>query len=791
MDLQILKDNFSPQEIMAGNFGIEREALRVNPDGTLAMTKHPEIFGDKLENPYFTTDFSESQLEVVTEAYPTVHRAISVLENMVDTVNNEIREGEELLWPASMPCIAPDFVPIAEYGDSPESHEEYDYRLGLINKYGALKQLLTGIHFNFSFTDTFLKKLRDLTEPDMSLKDFKTKIYLKIARNYLRYRWLIVYLTGSSASMHKSYDCVKAEYVAEHSKDAKIVRGGPSLRNSPCGYKNMIDLFPRFTSLDEYIEDVKDFVDEGLLSKSRELYTQVRLKSGDKHDKKHDVLDSLAENGIEYLEFRTIDLNLFSKAGVSEIDLEFMHLFFLTLLLMDEPDIPNEIWQKEALENENKVAVEGLNNQLILHDQGKEKKLVDFGLELVERVQDTVDQLGIDPGGVLYEMRTRLEKPETTYAASMAEIVERYGYVDGMMRFAKAYSDDSYRFRYLTRGYEDYELSTQILIKEALTRGVKVEEIDPSDNFLLLSKGGKKALVKQATKTEADNYATVLAMENKVVTKKLLQKEGIKVPDGAEFYSLDEFKAEVSKYSDRPVVIKPKSTNFGLGIFIFENGGSPEDLITAATKAFEYDDTILVEEFIPGEEYRFLVIGDRTVAVLKRVPANVVGDGEHTIHELIEIKNQHPFRGEGYSAPMKKIKEDEQTIIYLKNQGLNLESVPEDGQQVFLRGNSNISTGGDSIDVTAKMPERFKREAEKAAKSVNAVFCGVDVMIEEPGNENSDFGIIELNFNPSTDMHAYPMEGDEHRTGAYILSALGLIDTPLEEIKPKKKLDIV
>lgn len=780
--LDILKDNFTPNEILAGKFGIEREGLRVRQDGTLTDTKHPAIFGPKSDNPYITTDFSESQVEVVTPPYESVHRAYEVLESLVDIVNNEIRESGELIWPASMPCIAPDDVPVAEYGE--EFRDEYLYRLGLIGKYGGLKQLLTGIHFNFSFSDEFIDKLHELIDPDISLQDFKDKLYLKMARNYLRYRWLIIYLTGSSAAMHESYDCYKEELVTHEDKDTIIVKNGPSLRNSSCGYKNQVNLFPRYTSIDEYVEDVQDYVDSGVLQKAKELYTQIRLKTG----KQGDILKSLKEDGVQYLEIRTIDLNVFDKAGVNIKDLEFLQLFMIYMMLLDEPDTPNEIWQEEALENENLVAVSGLLPGLELSKEGKKITVQKWGNEIIDGIEHMAKELGLGFRDVLYEMRARVDNPDITYANSMAKLVKRDGYIPAMMRFARHYSDDSNYYRYQMRGYEDYELSTQILIKEAITRGVEVEELDASDSFIALTGNGKTSLIKQATKTEADNYATVEAMGNKVVTKKLLAKKGIRVPEGREFRSLDDFKSAVSRYAGKPVVIKPKSTNYGLGIFIFENGGDTEDLIKAAQKAFEYDDTILLEEYLHGQEYRFLVIDGKTVAVLKRVPANVIGDGEHTIRELINLKNRHPFRGEGYTAPLKKIKVDEQTIIYLKNQGLTPEDIPAEGEQIFLRGNSNISTGGDSIDMTDVMPDHFKKLAQEAAQSVGATFCGVDLLIDDYENPESDYGIIELNFNPSTDMHAYPLEGKEHRTGAYIMSALGLIDEPLENIKPKEKV---
>jgi glutamate--cysteine ligase len=781
LKLQDAKKNFTGTEILSGSFGLEREGLRVTQDGHLAQTDHPEIFGSKIENPYITTDFSESQVEVVTPPYDSLTKTYGVLEGLCNIVNNEIGP-DEFLWPGSMPCIAPedDQIRIAVYGTGEKARSYEAYRKSLIQKYGGKKQLLTGIHFNFSLSDAFLEKLRKLEEPQTSFRDFKDKVYLKIARGYLKYRWLVIYLTGCSSARHISYDCSQNNGMTQSDDESYVSDLGPSFRNSACGYKNLVDLFPSYDSVRAYTDDVQSFVDAGLISEAKELYTQIRLKTRDKDR----VLESLLEDGIEYLEIRTIDLNLFDKIGVALSDLRFIQLLLIWILFSDENN--GENWQEEGLKNELDTASFGLKPDLMLLKDGKEIPFREYALSILDELAQADQLLGLASADILDEMRSRIEHPETTYAASLASLVKKDGYITEMMKFARAYKEDSQHFRYLFKGFENYELSTQILMKEAMTRGIKTEELDPQDNFILLTgKDGREQLVKQATKTQADNYASVLAMENKVVTKKILARNGIPVPDGAEFNSMDAARARLSLYAERPVVIKPKSTNYGTGIFMFEHGAPEEDLIAAAEGAFKYDDTILIEDYIPGREYRFLTIGGKTAAVMNRVAANVVGDGRSTIQELMEKKNEHPFRGNHYESPLENLRIDEQTILYLKGQDLTPESVPERGETVYLRGNSNVSTGGDSVDITDEMPDFFKRIAEKAADAIGAVFCGVDMIIEDYTNTQSTYGIIELNFNPATHMHAYPYKGKERRTGAYILSALGLIDEDFDTIDKK------
>ena len=191
--------------------------------------------------------------------------------------------------------------------------------------------------------------------------------------------------------------------------------------------------------------------------------------------------------------------------------------------------------------------------------------------------------------------------------------------------------------------------------------------------------------------------------------------------------------------------------------------------------AFKHDNTVLIEEFIKGKEYRFLVIDDKVVGILHRVPANVIGDGEKSIRELVEIKNQDPLRGKGYVTPLEKINLEENAKLFLKQQGKDFDYIPLLNEVVYLRENSNISTGGDSIDYTDDIPEKFKEIAVLAAKAAGAKICGVDMMLEDYRDENTNYAIIELNFNPAIHIHSYPYKGKERKIAIEVLKLLELI----------------
>ena len=764
--LNKIKNLFSSKEILSGNFGIEREALRLDKNGYLAKSDHPEEFGDKAHNPYITTDFSESQIEVITPALSDVKEAYNFTRALYDIVAMEI--GDEYLWPDSMPCIIPDDkdIPVAKFDNN--SKEAQEYREKLLLKYGGKKQLISGIHYNFSFDESIIEKLYEDSKRKLSYKEFKNSIYLKVARNYLRYRWLIVYLLGAAPIVHESFidSCKCPLKEVNHSEYSSL--GAISHRNGKCGYKNKVDLFPSYNSVNEYLESIDRYIKDELIENYKELYSQVRLKPSDTKNFK----ESLLNDGIRYLEYRTIDINPFEKGGISLDDLKFLQVFNIYLLIKEESGFEN--WQEEALENQQLIAVHGIDNIELKHD-GKCINRIDFGLEILNEIKSINNELNLGFEDVIKNMIAKVKDSKLTYAYKITEKIKEEGYIDTFLNLAKMYKESAYKNRFKLEGYEDLELSTQILMKESIKRGITVNVVDRSENFISLKKGEKIEYVKQATKTSKDTYVSVLIMENKTVTKKVLAEKGVKVPKGEEFNNIEDAKIKARNYINKPIVIKPKSTNFGIGINIFPEGTNLEDIIHAFEIAFKNDNTVLIEEFIKGKEYRFLVINDEVVGILHRVPANVIGDGEKSITELVEVKNQDPLRGKGYVTPLEKIRLEENAELFLKQQGKNFDYIPKKDEIIYLRENSNISTGGDSVDYTDDIPQKFKDIAVNAAKAAGAKICGVDMMLEDYSDENTNYAIIELNFNPAIHIHSYPYKGKERKIATHVLKLLELI----------------
>lgn len=762
---ELIRENLQ-EEVFKGRFGLEKENARVDQEGRLALTPHPAVFGDKLEHPYIKTDFSESQIEMITPALNSTEEAYQFLETLHDIVTLELQN--EYLWTSSNPPVLPseEKIPIAKMNDPREDQ----YREQLAAKYGRKKQLLSGIHLNFSFLDSLLNRLYQKQDRTVSYKDYKNEMYLKVARNIIRYRWLLIYLTGVSPVFDKTYieRCVHlSNYLDEESHYFPYMN---SLRNSMCGYRNEKPYYVSYNSVDDYVQDIQRLIDSKELLSAKELYSLIRLKSRTGED----LLTGLIENGIEYLELRMIDLNPLSKIGIHYDTMQFIHLFIVfSLCLQDEPLDVEE--QKQAQDHVDLLLSEGITAQISMG--GSKVSMKSLALEIVDLMMELINIL--KPGDttvqqVIEQEKKRILNPKTSYASMVKTEIEKSSYSTYHLNQAKYYAELSKKSGFKFPGYEDLELSTQLLLKAAIKRGIRFDIMDRAENFIKLQKGKQTEYVKQATKTSLDSYSTVLIMENKIVTKKVLQASGIRVPNGEAYANIDEAMSSYVNYLGRSIVIKPKSTNFGLGITIFTGEFTEEDYRKAFEMAFEYDRTVLIEEFMTGKEYRFLVLGDEVVGILHRVPANVIGDGVHTIDQLIQEKNKDPLRGQGYKTPLEQIRLGDAETLFLRGQGKTPDYIPTRGEIVYLRENSNISTGGDSIDYTDDIPDSYKQLALRSARAAGATICGVDMMIDDYRNEaNPDnYSIIEINFNPAIHIHCYPYKGKNRKAADKVLDLL-------------------
>lgn len=772
--IEILNEKGIKNKFWQGNYGLEKENIRVDEEGRISTKAHPAAFGNKITNPYITIDFAESQMEFITPPCKTLEDALNFLKNIESSVNAEL-EGE-YLWPQSTPPLLPadeSLINIGIYDDSPKGRIYREYREKLAENYGRKKQLLSGIHYNFSFTDEILSLYYKENNISTDYQEFKNDLYLKLSRNFFKYRWLLIYLFGASPAVHESYSDLCISKMEKSGKDYYGFNSSVSFRTGKCGYRNRVEEFVPYNTLGNYIEKVEELISNKKIQNEKEYYSPLRLKS------KNGTLEKLKESGIEYLELRLLDLNPFASNGIDIETLYFVQAFLNYMLHIEESE-----YTEQSMDNANKnhyiAACRGLTEGIHLHGEKDEK--MDFretAIDFIEEMEEFYRKHDLlTPSltrGIEYA-REAVSNKELTLAGRLIKSLEDKSFIEYHMDMAREYKKDSLAKAYNLLSYEDMELSTQILLKEAIKRGARFNILDRKANFITLEKDGRKEYVKQATKTALDSYMTYLIMENKLVSKEVLASSHIRVPMGYTFDNIEDALGIYHTLEQKPLVIKPNNTNFGLGISIFKEFPAYEKYREALEIAFKEDHTILIEEFIRGKEYRFLVMCDEVVGILHRVPANVEGDGTRSIRELVEDKNKDPLRGKGYKSPLEKINLGRIEEVFLEEQGLDSDYIPQKGEIIYLRENSNISTGGDSIDFTDDIHGSYKVEAIKAAKSVGAKICGVDMMIEDikmPLNREN-YGIIEVNFNPAIHIHTYPYKGSDRKPAKKILDMLGM-----------------
>ena len=741
----IIKNNNLEELFSNVVIGLEKEGQRVLPNGQISKTDHPKVFGIRHEQPYIQTDFAESQVELITTPEKSEKDVLRILNAVHEVFLKNIPE-DEYIWPLSIPAILPkeDEIRVAQF----EKKSDVEYREYLVEKYGKYKHMVSGIHYNFQLDDNFMEKISTITKKD--LVSTKNEVYLKLARQFIRYQWLLIYLYGASP-------LAEDKYFTNGVKPSDFVR---SLRTSRFGYVNEEDIKVSYGSLEKYIEDITGYVQNGMLIAEKEFYSSVRFRGAD-------TIVKFPKQGIKYIEFRLFDLNPFAPFGILEKDIRFVHLFIKTLVWLEEVDKSTS--ESLGYEYSEKVALSHPFSKVMYEDEG---------IWLLNKMKELVVELGLYESDVdlINEKIDELQNPELTIGARLLrEYKKENSILNVGLNLAKQYKEDALREYYSLSAYSNMELSTQAVIEDAIKSGLKVSIIDENDQFIRLESKEHVEYVKNGNMTSKDSYISPLIMENKVVTKKVLAEKGFRVPKGYEVSSIEEALQKFNYIKNKPIVIKPKSTNFGLGITIFKNGTSSLENYTKAIEfALKEDKDILIEEFIEGTEYRFFVIEGKTEAVLLRVPANVTGDGKHTIRELVEMKNANPLRGDAKKTPLKKIELGEIEQLQLSEQGLNFESILAENEVAYLRENSNISTGGDSIDMTDEVHESYKKLAVEIAEAMMAKVCGVDLIIPNIKDECSkdNYGVIEANFNPMMMMHIYPHAGESRRLSLNVLRML-------------------
>ncbi len=338
----------------SGKFGIERETLRVDGQGRLAQSPHP--FGN---DEHITRDFCENQIELVTPVCHSVDEAVEALAELDKRAREELTKNGESIWLYSNPphFDSEDDIPIADFTGDHSSKRAY--REVLEQKYGKKLMLFSGIHFNFSFAEEFLRELNTNNE---DFHTFRDELYLRLYKQLMTHSWLLVLLTAASPYYDASLD--------KDGKSGIIMSEYSSLRNSKRGYWNKFLPILDHRSLKTFTGSIKKHIVTGSLYSASELYLPIRLKP-----KGVNSLENLAANGVDHIELRMFDLNPSAPLGIDGRDLEFAHLLILYLLSQPDFDFTPELQEKAVRDHKNAALLE------------PDTKLLERGLEVIEEME--------------------------------------------------------------------------------------------------------------------------------------------------------------------------------------------------------------------------------------------------------------------------------------------------------------------------------------------------------------------------------------------------------------------
>ncbi|MFA9275210.1 MAG: glutamate--cysteine ligase [Candidatus Aquirickettsiella gammari] len=461
--LQLINTPDNLPLLQQGLRGIERETLRVDPQGKLMLSPHPPALGSALTNPLITTDYSESLLEFITPAEQDISIALEKLD-AIHRFSYSKFDGE-MLWNNSIPCELPSEaeIPIAWYGTSHIGMIKHVYRRGLALRYGKSMQCIAGIHYNYSLSEDLWKLIAKAEGDTRSSRDFQSESYIALIRNFHRYSWLLMYLFGASPALSKNFLRGRQHNLEALSEDTLYLPYATSLRMSDLGYQNNVQdgLVPPYNSLLDYMRSLslavrkpyppyaelgikKDGewmqINSNVLQIENEFYATIRpkrvIKSGER------PVEALCSRGVQYIEVRCMDVDPFEALGINLTTSRFLDAFLLFCAL-DESRTTNPTEGDENTENFSLTVKYGRQPGLLLQNQGEKVSLQAWGDSLLEQILPLAKLLdqqnqSTEHQASLAQQREKLRDPELTPSARV--LVAMRQHQNSFSQFALAQS---------------------------------------------------------------------------------------------------------------------------------------------------------------------------------------------------------------------------------------------------------------------------------------------------------------------------------------------------------------
>ena len=451
--------------ILGGKTGLEKESLRVGPDGSIAQTPHPAVLGSALTHPWITTDYSEALLEFITPPLASPDRALAFLRDLQQFVY--LKLDKELLWSSSMPCVVEgaSSIPIAQYGTSNPGLMKTVYRRGLGYRYGRVMQVIAGAHYNYSFPDAFWPVLQALEKDSRPLQDYISDRYFCLIRNLQRFGWLIPYLFGSSPAVCKSFMDGKPTRLTAFNEDSYYAPFATSLRMCDIGYQNTHEnedgFKATYDNLDIYVDTLTRATETpcpshetigvkvdgeyrqlnaNILQIENEYYSSIRPKQVPGFNEKPTL--ALKRRGVRYVELRSLDINAYDPLGISVEQCHFLEVMMAFCLFHDSPVI-DEQGRNEIDYNLNAVCYRGRDPSLTLQRNTRTLTLKQWAGELCEAMTGFAELL--DEGEpdapcqqALQAQKETVRDPDRTSSARILADMRAHG--EGYYHFAQRMS---------------------------------------------------------------------------------------------------------------------------------------------------------------------------------------------------------------------------------------------------------------------------------------------------------------------------------------------------------------
>jgi glutamate--cysteine ligase len=452
--------------------GVEKECLRVNQEGSISQQPHPAALGSPLAHPWITTDYSEALLELITPPLPDPQQTLKFLCDTQQFVYHHL--DDEILWATSMPCLVAgeSSIPLGRYGSSNAGQMKTVYRRGLGYRYGRVMQTIAGVHFNFSFSEAFWRRLQEVEGDQRPLRDYIDLRYFGLIRNLLRLGWLVPYLFGASPAVCKSFLTDRqGKSLQEFDEFTFYQPYATSLRMGDIGYQNNEEnehgIKACYDSLDEYVASLtyaintpcSDYEEIGvkvegkyrqlnanILQIENEYYSTVRPKQILEGNEKPSL--ALKRRGVRYIELRSLDVNAFSPLGIDSEQMHFLQSLMLHCLLSDSPLITAQE-RSEIDDNEMIVAHRGREPGLMLMRCGEQISLRDWAGDVCETLAPIAKRMdegleGTPYSSALQQQRDKVADPELTPSARM--LAEMRTHRESFHAFASRMSHTYYRF---------------------------------------------------------------------------------------------------------------------------------------------------------------------------------------------------------------------------------------------------------------------------------------------------------------------------------------------------------